>query len=178
VEFQGAGTAVSGAFAKDFNARRGVTTTHGHKVWPVDPADGLPAPAVGSWAQEKHLRLQRYIEITRATRRKFLGPGNAGATYIDPYCGAARAHIRGTDNFIDGSPLVAFEAAKVGNSAFTVFISMMKTRPLPRRPSSDSMPEARRSLAHMRAPQHSVARLSRSSTHTRCILCLSTRSAC
>jgi three-Cys-motif partner protein len=38
------------------------------------------------------------------------GPG--GATYIDLFCGAGRAIIRGTNKKIDGSPLVAFKTAR------------------------------------------------------------------
>lgn len=83
----------------------------------VDPTDGLPATPVGAWAKEKHRWLEMYIRICRATRAKFVG--RAGVTYIDPYCAAGRAYVRGTDEFIDGSPLVAWKAARVGNAAFT-----------------------------------------------------------
>lgn len=73
--------------------------------------DGQPLDEVGPWAKEKHERLRKYINITRATRRKWLnGPG--GATFIDLYCGAGRAIIRDTQEEIDGSPLVAFKTAR------------------------------------------------------------------
>lgn len=75
----------------------------------IDPIDGLRRAIVGSWAPEKHLRLQRYVDITRATRRKF----QADTTYIDLYCGAGRARIKNTQTVVDGSALVvAKEAAK------------------------------------------------------------------
>jgi len=45
----------------------------------IDPEDGLRRAIVGDWAPEKHLRLQKYVDITRAVRRKFGG----NATYID-----------------------------------------------------------------------------------------------
>jgi three-Cys-motif partner protein len=66
--------------------------------------DGLPLDAVGPWAKEKHERLRKYIDITRATRRKWVH-GSGGATYIDLYCGAGRAIIRDTQEKIDSSRL-------------------------------------------------------------------------
>jgi hypothetical protein len=55
--------------------------------------DGLPLDEVGAWAKEKHERLRKYVDISRAARRKFVeGPG--GASYIDLYCGSGRAVIR------------------------------------------------------------------------------------
>jgi three-Cys-motif partner protein len=73
---------------------------------------------VGPWAKEKHERLRKYVDITSATRRKWVqGPG--GATYIDLFCGAGRAIIRDTQAKIDGSPLVAFKAARDGGTPFS-----------------------------------------------------------
>lgn len=68
-----------------------------------DPIDGLRRAIVGNWAPEKHLRLQKYVDITRAVRRKFGG----NATYIDLYCGPGRARMRQTDEVGDGSAIVA-----------------------------------------------------------------------
>src|ERR1700687_210011 len=62
----------------------------------IEGDDGLPAEEVGIWAVEKHKFLKRYLDISRATRQKFLGDGNAGATYIDLFCGTGRARIRET----------------------------------------------------------------------------------
>jgi three-Cys-motif partner protein len=78
--------------------------------------DGFPMSEVGPWAKEKHARLRRYIEITAATRRKFVVPTPArprvgGATYIDLYCGPGRSVVGETGEVIEGSPLVAFNAA-------------------------------------------------------------------
>jgi hypothetical protein len=53
-----------------------------HEVRP-DPTDGLPAMPVGEWAQNKLALLKLYIEISRGVREKFIGPGKAGATFID-----------------------------------------------------------------------------------------------
>jgi len=80
--------------------------------------DGLPLDEVGPWAKEKHERLRKYVDITRATRQKWVH-GSGGATYIDLYCGTGRAIIRGTREKIDGSPLVAFKSARNGGVPFS-----------------------------------------------------------
>lgn len=82
--------------------------------------DGLPMVVVGAWAKEKHERLRRYIDISRAARRKFVeGPG--GASYIDLYCCSGRAIIRDSEERIDGSPLVAFKCARDCGVPFSQF---------------------------------------------------------
>jgi three-Cys-motif partner protein len=73
----------------------------------VDGDDGLPAEDVGSWAKEKHELSGRYIDVSRAVRKKWIGTGKAGATYIDLFCGPRRARIRRTSEFIDGSCVAA-----------------------------------------------------------------------
>ena len=86
-----------------------------------DLADGLPAPIVGAWAEQKHELLRLYVQITRAAGAKYLGedPGKGGATFIDLYCGAGRVHVKGTDRFIDGSPLIVWMASHRAGSPFT-----------------------------------------------------------
>ena len=69
----------------------------------IDPEDGLRRAIVGDWAPEKHMRLKKYVDITRAVRRKFGG----NATYIDLYCGPGRARLRKTGEVVEGSALVA-----------------------------------------------------------------------
>jgi three-Cys-motif partner protein len=82
--------------------------------------DGLPLGDIGRWApEEKHARLRRYVEITSAARRKYLGGGKAGATYIDLYCGPGRALVRRTGERVDGSALVACKAATEKKAPFT-----------------------------------------------------------
>jgi three-Cys-motif partner protein len=76
-----------------------------------DPSDGLLAMPVGEWAKEKHALLKLYIEIARGVRGKFVGKGKVGATFIDLYSGPGRAYLKGTDTFIDGSPLVGWRAS-------------------------------------------------------------------
>jgi three-Cys-motif partner protein len=81
-------------------------------------SDGLPLDEVGPWAKEKHERLRRYVDISRAVRRKFLA-GSGTATYVDLYCGSGRAIVRESDERIDGSPLVAFKSAQEGGAPFS-----------------------------------------------------------
>lgn len=71
---------------------------------------------MGEWALEKHERLRKYVDITRATRRKFtlqtgLRRYVGGAAYVDLFAGPGRARIRDSSRVIDGSPLVAAKAA-------------------------------------------------------------------
>lgn len=76
----------------------------------IDPDDGLKVAEVGEWSEEKHLRLRRYVDITRETRRKF---DRNGCSYTDLYCGPGRARLRDSGKTVDGSPLVAaLEASK------------------------------------------------------------------
>ena len=80
----------------------------------IDPEDGLRRAIVGDWAPEKHLRLQKYVDITRAVRRKFGG----NATYIDLYCGPGRARLRRTGEVVEGSALVAATEAMRGRNPY------------------------------------------------------------
>lgn len=82
--------------------------------------DGLPLDEVGSWAKEKHARLRKYVDISRAVRRKFVN-GAGGASHVDLYCGSGRAVIRDTGEKIDGSPLVAFKSARDSAVPFSQF---------------------------------------------------------
>jgi three-Cys-motif partner protein len=77
----------------------------------IDETDGLRRDLVGSWAPEKHLRLQRYVDITRSTRKMFAS--NAPA-YVDLFCATGRSKVRGTTEAFDGSPLVAALEAQKG----------------------------------------------------------------
>lgn len=89
----------------------------------IDGDDGLPAEEVGVWAKEKHDYLCRYIDVSRSTRAKYLGPGKAGATYIDLFCGPGRCKVRDTNEWIDGGVVAAWKKSKEGNAPFSqVFI--------------------------------------------------------
>jgi hypothetical protein len=85
----------------------------------ADPSDGLPAMPVGEWTRDKLSLLRLYIEIARGVRAKFTGPGKAGAAFVDLFCGPGRAFIKGTHDFIDGSPIVAWKASKDCGVPFT-----------------------------------------------------------
>jgi len=83
----------------------------------VDPADGLPVLEVGPWTAEKHDYLRRYITATKAARALYLPPtGPGGAAFIDIFAGPGRARVRGRDEIIDGSPLIA---ARHSDAPFT-----------------------------------------------------------
>ncbi len=86
-----------------------------------DPDDGLIVSEVGSWASEKHARVRAYIKIASATRAKYVPPPawRAGASYIELFSGPGRSLIRGTKRIIDGSPLVAYNAAQASGAPFT-----------------------------------------------------------
>ena len=86
--------------------------------------DGLPIADVGEWALEKHERLKKYVDITRAPRRKYTVPNPkfpnvAGAVYIELFSGPGRARIRETGKVIDGSPLVAFRTAQASEVPYS-----------------------------------------------------------
>lgn len=85
----------------------------------IDSDDGLPAEDVGIWAKEKHDYLCRYIDISRAVRAQWIGPGKAGATYIDPFCGPGRCKVRETGEWIDGGAVAAWKKSQEGGAAFT-----------------------------------------------------------
>src|SRR2546430_2104153 len=90
------------------------------KIIPVDPTDGLIVDEVGQWATEKHERLKKYIDASRGARAKFLPPNNdGGASYIELFSGPGRSLIRDTTNFIDGSPVVAYKAARASGARFS-----------------------------------------------------------
>jgi three-Cys-motif partner protein len=84
--------------------------------------DGLPAEEVGAWAVEKHNYLARYLDISRGARHKFLGPGKAGATFIDLFCATGRARIRETGQWIDGSAMAGWKIGQKGSAPFSEII--------------------------------------------------------
>lgn len=82
----------------------------------LDPSDNLPAMDVGEWADEKHEHLKKFLDISHAARRKFV-TGRGGATYIELFSGPGRLFVKGTGEFVDGSPLVAHrEAARTATT--------------------------------------------------------------
>jgi three-Cys-motif partner protein len=85
-----------------------VPTKRTSERYEIDPSDGLRREVVGQWVREKHLRLRRYVDITRATRRKFGG----NSTFIDLYCGPGRCWIKDTGEAIEGSAVLAATEAR------------------------------------------------------------------
>lgn len=87
----------------------------------ANDSDGMPAQCVGRWATEKHDLLRKLVEATAQARASYDGtrprdnfsPG--GTSYIELYAGPGRARVRETGRFIDGSPLVALNAAAAKN---------------------------------------------------------------
>jgi len=82
-----------------------------------DPDDGLPLACVGAWVEEKHARVRKYVDISRAVRRMYLT--GSGATFIELFCGPGRARIRDTTRIVDGSTLVAAKEAQATRTMFT-----------------------------------------------------------
>lgn len=81
--------------------------------------DDLPREIVGEWVWEKHARLQKYVGISSGVRKKFLGPGKAGASYIELFSGPGRCRIDRTTSVIDGSPLVAWNESVARKAVFS-----------------------------------------------------------
>ncbi|MEL6046741.1 three-Cys-motif partner protein TcmP [Stenotrophomonas maltophilia] len=85
----------------------------------IDPVDGGRREIVGSWVQEKHLRLRHYVDISRAARRKF----DRNSTFIDLYCGPGRAVVKDTGEVIPGSAIAACAEAARYTSFGTIHIA-------------------------------------------------------
>jgi len=79
--------------------------------------DGLPVSDVHEWALEKHERLRRYIDAAHGARGKF-----SSRAYVDLYCGPGASRVIESGMSIDGSPLVAFDAAARQGDQFTEFL--------------------------------------------------------
>jgi three-Cys-motif partner protein len=90
--------------------------------------DGLPAAAVKEWAKEKHEYLRRYINASRAVRKKWLGSKGAGATYIDLFSGPGRCQILGSGEWIDGGVVAAWKMSVESDAPFTqIYVADLDT---------------------------------------------------
>ena len=88
------------------------------KAAKVDPDDGFSVGEVGPWAVDKHERLRKYIQASHGARQRYLPPTNdGGASYIELYSGAGRSVIKDTNQFIEGSAVVAFNAGRASGRA-------------------------------------------------------------
>lgn len=87
----------------------------------VTADDGMDANVVGPWAEEKHVRVRKYVGISSGARSKFTKNSRHPypACFIDLYCATGRAMIRGTDRFIDGSSIAAWRESCAKKSPFS-----------------------------------------------------------
>jgi three-Cys-motif partner protein len=81
--------------------------------------DCLPVQCVGEWAKEKHDFVRRYVEATSGPRKRFASRGKGGLCYVDLFAGPGRAYIPRTNEFIDGTPLIA---AKTSEQPYTSLV--------------------------------------------------------
>ena len=92
----------------------------------IEGDDGLLADDVGGWAKDKHACLTRYIDISSAARKKYLGTGprKGGTAYFDLFCATGRSRIRNTNEWIDGSAVAAWKASVADGAPFShIYIS-------------------------------------------------------
>src|SRR5262249_4380321 len=71
--------------------------------------DQLFVEKVGPWAKDKLEIVGNYIQISGATRRKYRENRPA---FIDVFCGPGRSVVRGTGEYIEGSPVTGFKQGK------------------------------------------------------------------
>lgn len=64
--------------------------------------DGLPAPEVGDWAEEKYQHVRYYADIFSTSMK-----GKWKLAYVDLFAGAGRVTIRGTTSILPASPTIA-----------------------------------------------------------------------
>lgn len=70
---------------------------------PKAEPDELTAPEVGEWSRQKHLRLWNYLGIFTTGMKK----QHDRRVFVDLFAGAGKARIRGSDDWLLGSPLLA-----------------------------------------------------------------------
>jgi three-Cys-motif partner protein len=78
-------------------------------VQPEPPAiasDALPARPTGPWVLDKKHYLERYLDIfSRGVARKWAGK----LSYVDLFSGPGRSIIRGSQEEVEGSPLISLK---------------------------------------------------------------------
>lgn len=90
------------------------------KKKPAIGPDGLPAPEVGPWVDDKHKILRDYLRFQSRARRKWVkDPRQTGAAYIDLFCGAGMGIVSDTTRFVDGSAIVAWKSSIEDGVPFT-----------------------------------------------------------
>jgi three-Cys-motif partner protein len=78
-----------------------------------DPTDGLPVMSIGSWSEEKHTALSRYIDSARKARVKW-----PYASFIDLFSGPGRVVNRDSKRITDGGVLSAWRMSQQGGVPF------------------------------------------------------------
>ncbi|PLP98556.1 hypothetical protein CYJ10_22030 [Cupriavidus pauculus] len=69
---------------------------------------------VGAWSNEKSRTLSRYVDASRAARRKF-----GYSSYIDLFCGPGRVIERDSRQLLDGSAVWAWRTSLQHDAAFS-----------------------------------------------------------
>ncbi len=88
----------------------------------INGDDGLIAESVKSQSKDKHLHLKRYVSICGGVRNKFASW--AESTYLDLFCATGRALIEDTEEWVDGSSLVAWKTSREMRAPFSrVFVA-------------------------------------------------------
>lgn len=73
---------------------------------PPMASDGLPARSTGQWVFDKKHYFERYLDIFS----RGMGPKWAGKLcYVDLFAGPGRSIVRGSQEEVDGSPIVALD---------------------------------------------------------------------
>jgi three-Cys-motif partner protein len=90
--------------------------TKGEHYWQDE--NGLWIENVGPWAKEKLKILTDYVQITSSTRNKY-----RHCAFVDVFSGPGKSRIRGTSEFIDGSPVAAYKQARQNSPFSNVYIS-------------------------------------------------------
>lgn len=89
----------------------------------VEGDDGLVAEEVREWINDKHELLCDYVQISSATRKKYLPPlGSGGAIFIDLFCGPGRAQLKESGEFVDGGCVAAWRKSVAGGAPFSKII--------------------------------------------------------
>jgi three-Cys-motif partner protein len=84
---------------------------------PPTASDALPARSTGPWVLDKKHYLERYLDIfSRGVARKWAGK----LLYVDLFSGPGRSIIRGSQEEVEGSPLVSLRY----NFAHYVFVDV------------------------------------------------------
>ena len=111
--------------------------------------DELPAEEVSAWTKEKHQRLRRYLDISRAARNMFLTGPSKSATFIDLFCGPGRARVKETGEWIDGSAVAAWKISQTNGAPFSeIYIADI---------DGERRAAAAERLRRLKAPVHELA---------------------